>query len=686
MKKLLLLLILIPILAQAQKTTGANYTYIAQRYEWLAGVFKGLGLPAGSGPAVFQTGQEPRAGAIYYDSVGVDSGLYVWSGLSWNLLNTGLQDLQSVTDVGATTSNGITAPAFGDVSSKFQLAQIGGIGQLSLANTSDFSTVVKPQEATLGNMVFWPPGPGPDTLATLADVRNSTAGISEIIAGYGLLNVNDSTLDVDSLVIANRDWVMDRIAEIDTANLIVQTDGAGEPIFRASGDTLYLKSINGATTEPDGSLTIPTGTTYTFSTGLTEVATVVTNNLSTGVSGGQSIIGGTASGNSLTYSSTSHATKGSHIWGTTSKMWFDEANNKLYVGQATDLGTYGIQSSAQINVGRGQATSLSKFTFSNNTTGSAGVGLYTSTDVLQSLFRGSGPSIGTTLMGISKNNATELLGNSGPLFLYGSSQPVYISSNTTAPVITAIPAGRVGLNTITAPTAWLHLPAGTTAASTAPLKFTTGTSLTAAESGTVEYTTDDLFFTISTGTARKRFLFADPVGGLTSGRIPFVTTNGRLTDVSTVLWDGTTATFPLIKITGGSPGSGKVLTSDADGDATWTAAVKPTLTKNLNLESITASENKGIFYTPVAITVTEARAVSVGSSPSVTYNIAFGSDRTSGTNVYSAGQTTTSTTTGDVASGFNDATIPAGSYIWLTTSATSGTVTEILFTITYTED
>lgn len=30
-----------------------------------------------------------------------------------------------------------------------------------------------------------------------------------------------------------------------------------------------------------------------------------------------------------------------------------------------------------------------------------------------------------------------------------------------------------------------------------------------------------------------------------------------------------TVTTPLIKITGGSPGSGKVLTADADGDATW---------------------------------------------------------------------------------------------------------------------
>lgn len=84
MKKLIFLLFLIPVFASAQKTTGTNYTYIAQRYEWLAGVFKALGLPAGDSPA-FQTGQEQRAGAVYYDSTGGDAGLYIWDGVAWVL-------------------------------------------------------------------------------------------------------------------------------------------------------------------------------------------------------------------------------------------------------------------------------------------------------------------------------------------------------------------------------------------------------------------------------------------------------------------------------------------------------------------------------------------------------------------------------------------------------------------------
>ena len=52
---------------------------------------------------------------------------------------------------------------------------------------------------------------------------------------------------------------------------------------------------------------------YTFSTGLTNASSIITANLSTGVAGGQSAIGGTASGDSLTLSSTSNATKGQII-------------------------------------------------------------------------------------------------------------------------------------------------------------------------------------------------------------------------------------------------------------------------------------------------------------------------------------------------------------------------------------
>lgn len=69
-------------------------------------------------------------------------------------------------------------------------------------------------------------------------------------------------------------------------------------------------------------------------------------------------------------------------------------------------------------------------------------------------------------------------------------------------------AGQFGIG-VTAPTAVLHLKAGTTAASTAPLKFNTGSLMTSAEAGAVEFLTDAFYGTITTGAARKTFAFLE---------------------------------------------------------------------------------------------------------------------------------------------------------------------------------
>ena len=77
-------------------------------------------------------------------------------------------------------------------------------------------------------------------------------------------------------------------------------------------------------------------------------------------------------------------------------------------------------------------------------------------------------------------------------------------------------------------TALLQIKAGTATAGTAPIKLASGTLLTAAEVGAIEFLTDTPYFTISTGTARKAIVLDDV--GLTAGRLPYVTTNGRLTN------------------------------------------------------------------------------------------------------------------------------------------------------------
>lgn len=81
---------------------------------------------------------------------------------------------------------------------------------------------------------------------------------------------------------------------------------------------------------------------------------------------------------------------------------------------------------------------------------------------------------------------------------------VYQSSTTPANYF----AGKIGIG-VTVPTSMLHLKAGTASANTAPLKFNTGTLLTTAEAGAIEFLTDAYYGTITTGAARKTFAFLE---------------------------------------------------------------------------------------------------------------------------------------------------------------------------------
>lgn len=118
------------------------------------------------------------------------------------------------------------------------------------------------------------------------------------------------------------------------------------------------------------------------------------------------------------------------------------------------------------------------------------------------------------------------------------------------------------------------------------------------------------------------------------------------------------------------------------------AKPKPTLSKGITVEAPTAAEDLSMFFTPVAITVTKIVAVLVGSAtPSVTWTLRHSTDRSAaGNEVVTGGTATTSVSTGSVVTSFDDATIPADSFVWLETTAQSGTVGQVTVTAIYTED
>jgi len=145
--------------------------------------------------------------------------------------------------------------------------------------------------------------------------------------------------------------------------------------------------------------------------------------------------------------------------------------------------------------------------------------------------------------------------------------------------------GRVGIGT-TSPTAYLHLKAGTATANTAPLKFTSGTNLTTAEAGAMEWDGTSLYITQTTGPTRKTLAFTDSAltgtfDGINlatgnQGGIPYYSSTTQLT--STVA--GTT---------------GQALISGGTGSPTWFA---PTAGSILfaGTGGILAQDNANFFW------------------------------------------------------------------------------------------
>lgn len=120
-----------------------------------------------------------------------------------------------------------------------------------------------------------------------------------------------------------------------TATYITQTPD-GTLSAEQALSTLATGLLKNTTTT--GVLTIASaGTDYqvpiTFSTGLTGTTTV-TANISTGVAGGQTVIGGTASGNALTLRSNT-SDDGKFIFGGTTDLVYNQSSKVLSVGIAT---------------------------------------------------------------------------------------------------------------------------------------------------------------------------------------------------------------------------------------------------------------------------------------------------------------------------------------------------------------
>lgn len=152
-------------------------------------------------------------------------------------------------------------------------------------------------------------------------------------------------------------------------------------------------------------------------------------------------------------------------------------------------------------------------------------------------------------------------------------------------------------------------------------------------------------------------------------------------------WESTTGTL-YVRFNDGDTTqwvevAGQTGPTGANGADGATGATGPASPRGVCVPNPTSAESVTLFYTTAGLTLSKVKAVLTGSAtPSVTYSLKSGSDRASATETHVNAATVTSTTTGTDAT-LADATITAGRWVWLETSAMSGTVTSLAVSLEF---
>lgn len=202
-----------------------------------------------------------------------------------------------------------------------------------------------------------------------------------------------------------------------TGNVADITAGNDGDVLRRSGTTLGFGAI------PVASVT-GAEVALTFSTGLTRSVNTITANLSTGVAGGQTVVGGTAASNNLTISSTTNGAKGKLLFGTSA---YDEANNRLGVAISSPL--------YLLDVNSGGTASAIHFSPGGADSG----GYLLSTTANQAILSGG---MAYTGVWTAKSTAASMLAvESGTVSIYGDTGLTPSATFTPTPRLTVAPAG-----------------------------------------------------------------------------------------------------------------------------------------------------------------------------------------------------------------------------------------------------
>lgn len=279
------------------------------------------------------------------------------------------------------------------------------------------------------------------------NARSISATLTGYVAGTGVVSSADSVLQAIQKIDANANAKQTAYTILSTLGALANTSGA-----------LINDGIGGLSWSPTAiSQWTTTGTSIYYNTagGVAIGKTSVSAGVKLDVFGGGANISSDTSGLNNTLSVT--------LTGTTNNV---------------------SAASTQMFFLRGNAGNT-KYTYMAHTGGDAFfLGHYTGASFLKSF--------------VATNTANIYFGGGGSLGLDGSGS-----------VLAVLAAGGVGIKQ-PVPTAYLHIGAGTATSGTAPIKLTSGTNLTTAVAGCIEYNGTNLFFT-RTGSTRENVMCASAV-------------------------------------------------------------------------------------------------------------------------------------------------------------------------------
>lgn len=260
---------------------------------------------------------------------------------------------------------------------------------------------------------------------------------------------------------------------------------------------------------------------YIFSTGLNNASGTITANLSTGVSGGQTLIGGTGVGDIITYKGTT-----ANGTSTVAAHTFTVGNNGATTAfQIYNSGVVAINNPATPSA-LGDALVIKQPDNGNYT----GIRIRSNNELAYAEYG---------YAGMKSSSAINIDGGATTLFKLSGTQYMSVSS------------GGVGIGNTNASGAWLHVTQPSTT-STAPARFEiTGSVLTTTPlAGALEVLADSLYYTGSSVVRRRIQMAIIPYNGLTKVGVDSMKIGGTGTENTNIDWGAFTFTNTFNSISG----------------------------------------------------------------------------------------------------------------------------------------